>query len=137
LHLHVPDVIGPHILNIFGIPSEDDADLLVDYEHDSLTGIFDTSDATRDESTGEILNQAFPLTTKIVGDWIDELIGGELYIAVHSRDRALNAPPGVDIHGHIFVVPEPTAGILLWLAACLSLICCGRRRSCMESKPAT
>ena len=29
MHLHVPDVIGPHILNIFGMPGEDDADLVV------------------------------------------------------------------------------------------------------------
>lgn len=59
IHLAVTDVTGPHILNIFGNPSHDDADLVVDYENESLTGVFDMSDASRDPVTGELLPQFF------------------------------------------------------------------------------
>ncbi len=129
MHLHVPGVIGPHILNIFGNPSEDDADLVVDFDAETLTGVFDLSDASRDPDTGELLPQAFPLTTKVIDNWLDELRAGELYIAVHSMDRAMNAPPGVDIRGNIFAVPEPASAC--WLAAGPVLLArrrCRRRR---------
>ncbi|MEM7624598.1 MAG: CHRD domain-containing protein [Planctomycetota bacterium] len=127
LHLHVPDVIGPHILNIFGIPGHDDDDLVVDYENESLTGAFEISDASRDPATGALLPQAFPLTTKVIDNWLDELADGRLYIAVHSRDRAANAQPGVDIRGNIFPVPEPTS--LLLLLAGLPIALSGRARA--------
>lgn len=127
LHLHVPDVIGPHILNIFGVPGEDDADLIVDYENNSLRGAYEISDASRDPDTGELLPQAFPLTTKVIDNWLEELAEGRLYIAVHNRDRAMNAPPGVDIRGHIFAVPEPASAALLLAGA--AVLAGGRRRS--------
>lgn len=106
IHLHVADVIGPHILNIFGNPSEDDADLVVDYENDSLSGVFDVSDSINPD-TGEPFFPDDPLATKLITDWLDELDDGQLYIAVHSRRNSVQAPPGVDIRGNIFRVPEP------------------------------
>ena len=112
MHLTVTDVIGPHILNIFGTPSEDDADLVVDYDNEALAGVFDMSDASRDPVTGEILPQFFPLTTKLISNWLDELAAGELYIAVHTVE-AQATPPGVAIRGQILPVPEPV-GSLLW-----------------------
>jgi hypothetical protein len=116
MHLAVPDVTGPHILNIFGLPSEDDADLIVDYDNESLSGIFDMSDASRDPKTGEVLPQFFPLTTKLIADWLDELAAGELYLAVHTVEASAT-PPGVAIRGQIIPVPEPSLDI--WLAAIL------------------
>lgn len=113
LHLHVPDVIGPHILNIFGLPGEDDADLIVDYENNSLRGVYEISDASRDPVSGQLLPQAFPLTTKVIDNWIDDLAEGRLYIAVHSRSQTDNAPPGVDIRGNIVAVPEPVSATFL------------------------
>ena len=112
LHLTVTDVIGPHILNVFGTPSEDDADLIVDYENESLAGVFDMSDASRDPLTGELLPQFFPLTTKMISDWLDELAAGELYIAVHTVEASAT-PPGVALRGQIVPVPEPHSGF--WL----------------------
>jgi hypothetical protein len=113
LHLHVPDVpAGPHILNIFGLatyglPAEEDADLIIDYEHQTLTGVYDISDATIDPATGEPYFQFFPLTTKIIYDWLDELDHGELMVAVHTNETGF---PTMAIHGHISrVAPEPTA----------------------------
>jgi hypothetical protein len=117
LHLHVPDAIGPHILNIFGLatfglPAEEDADLVIDYEHRTLTGIYDISDATIDPATGEPYHQFFPLTTKIIDDWLDELDRGELMVAVHTVETGF---PTMAIHGHISrVVPEP-ATVFLWI----------------------
>jgi hypothetical protein len=116
LHLHVPDAFGPHILNIFGLatygmPAEEDADLVVDYEHNTLTGIYDISDATIDPATGEPYFQFFPLTTKIIDDWLDELDRGELMVAVHTVETGF---PTMAIHGHISrVVPEPSTSVLL------------------------
>lgn len=107
IHLHVADVIGPHILNIFGNPSEDDADLVVDFENESLSGVFDASDSL-DPATGEPFFPDDPLATKLIDDWLDELDAGQLYIAVHTRRIADVAPPGVAIRGDIFRVPEPS-----------------------------
>jgi hypothetical protein len=127
LHLHVPDAFGPHILNIFGLatygtPAEEDGDLIVDYEHRTLTGKYDISDATIDPATGEPYFQFFPLTTKVIYDWLDELDRGELMVAVHTVETGF---PTMAIHGHISrIVPEPTTGVLLisgvtwfWLSA--------------------
>jgi hypothetical protein len=131
LHLHIPDVpAGPHILNIFGlatygIPAEEDADLVVDYEHNTLTGIYDISDATIDPTTGEPYFQFFPLTSKIIYDWLDELDRGELMVAVHTVETGF---PTMAIHGHISrVVPEPATGILFIAGVCLVWVA-GRKR---------
>ncbi|MEM8680470.1 MAG: CHRD domain-containing protein [Planctomycetota bacterium] len=126
IHLHVQDVIGPHILNIFGNPSEDDADLVIDYENDSFSGVFDASDASRDPVTGQVLPQAFPLTTKLFPTpyRLEELLNDEWYFAVHTVGSAAT-PPGVTIRGAIQVVPEPQAATLLLV----SLLGLRRQRS--------
>jgi len=115
-HRHVPDTVGPHILNIFGlatwgVPAEEDADLVVDYENHMLSGIFDISDATIDPSTGQPFLEFFPLTSKVIGDWLDELDLGLWMVAVHTNESGF---PNMAIHGHISnTIPEPAAG---WLA---------------------
>lgn len=129
IHLTVPDVTGPHILNIFGLPSEDDADLVVDYQHESLSGVFDMSDASRDPDTGDLLPQFFPLTTKLISDWLDELAAGELYLAVHTVEASAT-PPGVALRGQIIPVPAPGSGgcLVVFLAVFLrnrALFPCG------------
>ena len=113
MHFDVPGTVGPHILNIFGNPSEDDDDLVVNFEENTLTGIFDMSDASRDPKTGNLLPQFFPLTTKLIGDWLDELDAGQLYLAVHTVETAVT-PPGVAIRGQIIPVPEPS-GLAVWV----------------------
>ncbi len=119
IHLHVQDAIGPHILNIFGNPSQDDADLVIDYENESFSGVFDIDDASSDSITGEILPQAFPLTTKLfpTSFRLEELLNEEWYFAVHTAGT-----PGVTIRGSILIVPEPssTCLILLGFVSCLA-----------------
>ena len=130
IHLNVQDVIGPHILNIFGFPAMEDDDLVIDFENDSFSGVFDASDATRDPDTGELEPQAFPLTTKLFPtDFrLAELLNDEWYFAVHTVGSA-STPPGVTIRGAILVVPEPLS--CLMALSCLGLLAAPRlSRSC-------
>jgi hypothetical protein len=119
LHLHVPDTIGPHVLNIFGLPAEEDADLVIDYASKTLSGVYDITDATIDPTTGEPALQFYPLTTKIIYDWIDDLESGALMIAVHTNESGFGT---MAIHGHIgsHAVAEPSAAGLLAFGVCLS-----------------
>lgn len=111
LHKHVPDTIGPHVLNIFGWPGHEDDDLVIDYENRTMTGIWDNGDASRDPVTGELYLQNLPLTSKLLDDWIDTLNEGLLMLAVHTNESGFST---MAIHGHISPVPEPAAlGILL------------------------
>jgi hypothetical protein len=130
LHLHVPDAIGPHLLNLFGLATptlwgEEDADLVVDYEHRTLRGRYDLSDATLDPETGEPYPQFFFATSKIVTDWVDHFNEGLIVIAVHTVESGF---ANFALHGHIArVVPEPGTGV----AGILGLGCLlfGRRNS--------
>jgi hypothetical protein len=129
LHLHVPDTVGPHVLNIFGIatfnmPAEEDSDLVIDYMHRTLTGIYDDGDATIDPTTGEPYLPFFPLTSKPLSDWLDDLDNGDLMLAVHTNASGF---PGMAIRGHISrVVPEPVSCVLIGMG--LSFIFAARRR---------
>jgi hypothetical protein len=129
IHMHfiVPDVTGPHILNIFGFPGEEDADLTVDYQTETLSGIYDLSDATRDPATGEPYPQFFFITTKIIDDWIEELVTNQLYLAVHTAGENGQAL----LHGDIIAIPEPaTAGLLAVGVAALAEVSRRRRQRC-------
>jgi hypothetical protein len=132
LHLNVPDTVGPHVLNIFGlatygVAAEEDADLVVDYDHKTLSGIYDISDATIDPATGEPYFQFFPLTSKIIDDWLDELDAGQLMIAVHTVASGF---PAMAIHGHISrSVPEPTTSVLTLAGIMVSWLAARKRRS--------
>jgi hypothetical protein len=111
LHLSIPGTIGPHVLNIFGWPAEEDADAVFDFDHESMTGIFDISDVSIDPATGQPYLQNLPLTTKIIYNWLDELDDGELMVAVHTVATGFGV---MAIHGHINrVVPEPATSMLL------------------------
>lgn len=117
IHLHVQDVIGPHILNIFGVPSFDDDDLVIDYANESFTGVYDASDASRDPD--EVLPQAFPLTTKLfpTSFRLEELLNDQWYFAVHTVGT-----PGVTIRGAILAVPEPSSALLAMLGLTSGLL---------------
>jgi hypothetical protein len=119
MHEHVPGLpmgVGPHVLNIFGLatygmPAEEDADLIIDYEHQTLTGIYDISDATIDPETGQPYHQFFPLTSKIIDEWLDELENGLMMVGIHTNESGF---PTMALHGHIArVVPEPAGSVVL------------------------
>lgn len=94
-HFGVPGTTGPHVLNIFGLPSEDDADLVVDFDSETLTGSWDDGDAFGDPNS--------PGTTKPLSSFVDELIAGDLYVAIHTVGKNGD----VEIRGQITPVPEP------------------------------
>jgi hypothetical protein len=131
LHLNVPDAVGPHVLNIFGLatynlPAEEDADLEIDYAHRTLRGIYDDGDATIDPTTGQPYLPFFPLTSKPLSDWIDDLENGDLMVAVHTNASGF---PTMAIHGHISAaVPEPAA-LVLWTLASILCFATGRNRN--------
>jgi len=125
LHLYVPDTVGPHVLNIFGLatynmPAEEDRDLIVDYGAQTLTGIYDDGDATIDPTTGQPYLPFYPLTSKPLTDWIDDLERGELMLAVHTNGSGF---PRMAIHGFISqVVPEPHTVLVLLTGSFMPLI---------------
>ena len=105
IHLHAgaSGQIGPHVLNVFGLPSEDDQDLVVDFKNENLSGIWDDGDAI-DPLTGQAFDQTVGGTTKFLSNFIEELKEGNLYLAVHTA--GFNG--GVAIRGQIERVPEPS-----------------------------
>ncbi len=91
IHLHQGEIgiPGPHRLNIFGLPSEDDGDLTIDYEREILTGRWDDTDAS-------LLAQSNPMSTKFLSASIGELLSGSLYLQVHT-----NTYPDGEIRGQV------------------------------------
>lgn len=69
---------GPHTLNLFGVPSADDPDLVVDPVAGTLTGTWDDSD--------EKVNPLAPLTgsTVTLTDALAELLSCGLYVQIHT-----------------------------------------------------
>lgn len=111
---------GPHVLNVFGLPSEDDAEMVVDFDNESLTGIYNDADAI-DPASGELFDQNNPLTTKLLSNFVDDLKDGSLYLAIHTAGQNGN----IAIRGQLVAVPEPTSAALFVV---VGLVCIGRRK---------
>ena len=79
-----------HVLNLFGVPREDDADLVVDVANSLVSGSWDPTDA----------NMLTPAPTFDPNDYLDGWANGELFLMVHTRGNPSGAVGG-------FVVPEP------------------------------
>ncbi len=132
LHLNVPDTVGPHVLNIFGLatynmPAEEDGNLVVDFAQRSLSGIYNDGDATIDPATGEPYLPFLPLTSKPLSNWLEQLEEGDLMVAVHTNASGF---PAMAIHGHISrVIPEPATVVVLCGAGLLLLAATRRRRT--------
>jgi len=120
IHIHVAPTgeNGPHTLNIFGKPSEDDADLVVDYEANTLSGIWDDADVS--DLNGNGISD--PNDTKPLSNFLDTLESGGLYVQVHTnRFDSSTGFPG-ELRGQIIKDASPTASTpeplgLLGLAA--------------------
>lgn len=125
IHLHTGSAgaTGFHTLNIFGNPSEDDADLVVDFANNTLSGIWDDGDAI-DSSTGMPFNQTAGGSTKFLADFIDELENNDLYLAIHTFGEG----GSVAIRGQVNSVPEPGSQAMFGAAAMLCLIGLRRKR---------
>ena len=89
LHNNVPGQAGPHVLNIFGLPSEDDGDLQVDVDARTFSGIWDDGDANDLLPSGPSPNDSIELTAVL-----DELCAGNLYVNLHTADHGSGALRG-------------------------------------------
>ena len=102
-HFGAPGDNGPHVLNVFGLPREDDADMMV--TGNTITGIWDDGDANNgpdgDRDNGDSIELSL---------MIDSLITGQLYVQVHSFQYPV--PDAGELRGQI-VTPEPaTLGLV-------------------------
>ncbi len=103
-----------HLLNIYGSPRSDDADLVVDALNSTLTGLWDDSDA----------NPTYPPTSPISDHHaLQALHGGMAFLVVHT-----NEVPSGAIGGFLTVVPEPVVGPLFVLAVVAGIERSRRRR---------
>lgn len=103
---------GPHALNIFGLPRQDDADLFVSPDGTWLRGVWDNGD--RNFGPDGIYD---PSDSLGFGAAFVELFEGDLYLQVHTRQ--FNLPDTGELRGRIGPVPEPTPGLLLMITALL------------------
>ena len=133
IHIHVAPrgENGPHTLNIFGLPAEDDADLVVDYAANTLSGVWDDGDVSDLNGDGV----ADPNDSKPLTSFVDALKGGELYLQVHTnRFDAATGFPG-EIRGQIIAdatgdaaeTPEPLSALGLMAAAGAASVVLRRR----------
>lgn len=118
IHLHSggpgEERIGPHTLNIFGNPGEDDNDAVFDFEANTITGIWDnadslnsvdntnTSNGVPDHHLSDVLSGIEPLTTKTVSEYADELLADNIYLQVHTKEFPI---PGGVVRGQVAEVP--------------------------------
>lgn len=105
LHNNEPGEAGPHVLNIFGAPSEDDGDLFVDVNKRTFAGTWDDGDANDLAPPGRSPNDSVKFTQvdPLSGNTPkDELCAGNLYVNIHSGEHG----PGA-LRGQI--IPSSTA----------------------------
>lgn len=123
IHLHngFAGSSGPHVLNIFGVPSEDDDQMVVDFSNETISGIYDDSDAI-DPGTGALFDQNSPFTTKLLSNFVDDLVQNQIYLAIHTAGQNGN----IAIRGQVLAVPEP--GSLSVLMAIGLVASCVRQR---------
>lgn len=91
-----------HILNIFGAPRNDDADVMVDPVAGTIRGIWDVSDTSAPGTPVPTLD----ITSQSV---IDTLLNGEAALFVHTNEFSAAASGG----SLNKVVPEPGAFALI------------------------
>ena len=94
-------VNGPHVLNVYGLPRQDDSDMVANFATNTITGIWDNNDfafgpdGIRDPGDSVALGAAIP-----------ELLEGHTYIQVHTF--AFPIPDTGELRGQIYQVPEPS-----------------------------
>ena len=105
-------VLTQHVLNIFGIPREDDADMTFDPAALTISGLWDVGDT----------DLTFPPTRDISDPAVlAVLFNEEMFLNIHTNQVGSGA-----IGGLLRRVPEPTG---LWLlCSALPWMACRRRR---------
>jgi len=135
IHIHAAPVgnNGPHTLNIFGLPAEDDDDLAVDYATNTLSGVWDDGDVS--DLNGNGISD--PNDTKALSDFVSVLKAGGLYVQVHTnRFDSSSGFPG-ELRGQILAenisptatTPEPVSILGLMAIATITGTTLRRRSS--------
>ena len=89
-----------HILNIFGLPREDDADMVFEATAGRVSGFWDAGDE----------NMLSPAPSGKPGDFLNELLASppELFLMVHTRGEPAGASGGF-----ITLIPEPPTWVIV------------------------
>ncbi len=135
IHIHAAPAgnNGPHTLNIFGLPAEDDDDLTVDYAANTLSGVWDDGDVS--DLNGNGISD--PNDTKALSDFVGALKTGGLYVQVHTnRFDSSSGFPG-ELRGQILAentsptatTPEPVGALGLMAIATITGIGLRRKSS--------
>ena len=123
--IHFHDTTGvdysaatPHVLNVFGFPSQDDAQMTFDAAASTVSGVWDDGDLT-DPGLGHAGNPMANSDT--LTSALDALLAGELFLMMHTTSPdGLVSAGGATIGGRIVAIPEPSTAWLL--AGTLSLV---------------
>ena len=89
-----------HVLNIFGLPRNDDDDVVVDPVAGTISGLWDDGDASPPGTMAPSLPISDP-------DVLARLFNQEIALFVHT-----NAIPTAAAGGALMIVPEPTSAAL-------------------------
>ncbi|MGJ8695811.1 MAG: CHRD domain-containing protein [Verrucomicrobiaceae bacterium] len=110
---------GPHTLNVYGLPRQDDADLAVSPDGTWLRGRWGNEDVNYGSN-----GTYDPSDSVGLGSVYTELFEGDIYIQVHSH--AFNVPDTGELRGQILPVPEPGVASVIPFALVMVL---SRRRA--------
>lgn len=91
-----------HTLNVYGVPRQDDANLILDAVAGTVAGIWDETDE----------NSLTPAPSAKPSTYNAELFAGDLFVMIHSSQF-----PGGAIGGFLTQVPEPTSLTLLGICS--------------------
>ncbi|MEO0429187.1 MAG: CHRD domain-containing protein [Pseudomonadota bacterium] len=100
IHFHVGAAgeNGPHVLNVFGLPRMDDADAVIDFEAETITGIYDNGDANDGGDGMRDGNDSVALA-----DVFADFVSGDIYLAVHTV--GFNLPDTAELRGQVAIEP--------------------------------
>ena len=105
---------GPHLLNVYKAPREDDDQLQIDVANNRISGVWDNSDVN---FGGDGVRD--PGDSVAIGSALADILIEEVYVQVHSVN--FPAPNTGEIRGQIVAVPEPGPALLVLMGGLLVL----------------
>lgn len=97
LHENPPGIAGPHVLNVFKAPAQDDDDLKVESTMGNFSGQWDSND-TNDDGLAE-----GPATEPFDDDFLATLCDDDIYVNIHGSDE-LGVPDTGALRGNLMPI---------------------------------